>query len=106
MFPDTIRSVSRPSRRTVTFVAQGCDSRIRNRAGSPSITVPSTASMKTVGRTVGTAGVPCTSAAGGPSVAPVRVVTRTMYSVPLVRLRIVCLVIEPEVIVACRSPVL
>ena len=51
-------------------------------------------------------GVPVASAEGGPSLAPVRVaVTCTVYSVPLVRLGIVWLMVEPEVIVACRVPV-
>ena len=37
---------------------------------------------------------------------PVRVaITRTVYSVPLVRLGIVWLVVDPDVTVACRSPV-
>ena len=52
---------------------------------------------------VGTAGVPISSSEGRPSLAPVRVaVTRTVYSVPLVRLGIVWLVVVPEVAVNCR----
>ena len=53
---------------------------------------------------VGAAGVPVFSADGGPSLASVRVaVTRTVYSVPLTRLGIVWLVVEPDARVACRS---
>ena len=56
---------------------------------------------------VGTVGVPCTSADGGPSLAPVRVaLTRTVYSVPLARPVIVWLAVEPAVTVNCRLPVL
>ena len=56
---------------------------------------------------IGTAGVPVSSADGGPSLASVRVaLTRTVYSVPLVRPVIVWLVVEPEVTVNCRLPVL
>ena len=55
----------------------------------------------------GTLGVPGISSDGGPSVTPVRVaITRTVYSVPLVRLGIVWVVVNPDVTVACRSPVL
>ena len=47
------------------------------------------------------------SADGGPSATPVRVaITCTVYSVPLARLSIVWLVVDPEVTVYCRSPVL
>ena len=57
--------------------------------------------------TPGAAGVPVSSADGGPSLAPVRVaLTRTVYSVPLARPVIVWLVVEPEVTVNCRLPVL
>ena len=57
--------------------------------------------------TPGAAGVPFASADGGPSLAPVRVaLTRAVYSVPLARPVIVWLVVEPEVTVNCRSPVL
>ena len=43
----------------------------------------------------------------GPALAPVRVaLTRTVYVVPLVRLEIVWLAVEPEPIVACRPLVL
>ena len=43
----------------------------------------------------------------GPALAPVRVaLTRTVYVVPLVRLGIVWLAVEPEPIVAWRSLVL
>ena len=56
---------------------------------------------------VGTAGVFITSADGGPSLAPLRVaVTRTVYSVPLVRPVIMWFVVVPELTVNCRVPVL
>ena len=56
---------------------------------------------------VGTTGEAFTSSDGGPSLAPVRVaITCTVYSVSLARLPIVWLVVEPEVTVASRSPVL
>ena len=68
---------------------------------SSSVTVSAICDTETPG---GTSGVPVTSAACGPSLAPVRVaITCTSYSVSLVRLPIV---VEPEVTVACRSPVL
>ena len=55
----------------------------------------------------GTLGVPVISSEGGPSVTPVRVaITRTVYSVPLMRLGIVWRVVDPDVTGACRSPVL
>ena len=48
-------------------------------------------------------GVSITSAEYAPLLAPVRVaLTRTVYSVPFVRLGIVWLVVEPEPIVARR----
>ena len=51
--------------------------------------------------------MPVTSADGGPSLAPARTaVTRSVYSVPLVRLPIVWLVVEPDAMTAWRLPVL
>ena len=48
-------------------------------------------------------GVSNTSAEYAPLLAPVRVaLIRTVYSVPLLRLLIVWLVVEPEPTVACR----
>ena len=56
---------------------------------------------------VGITGVSNASAEYAPALAPVRVaLTRTVYSVPLLRLLIVWLVVEPEPIVACRPLVL
>ena len=73
---------------------------------SCSVTVSAVFDTVTPGA-IGTAGVPFASADGGPSLAPVRVaLTRAVYSVPLARPVIVWLVVEPEVTVNCRSPVL
>ena len=51
--------------------------------------------------------MPVISSDGRPSLAPARTaVTRTVYSVPFIRLPMVWLVVEPDVMVACRLPVL
>ena len=51
----------------------------------------------------GTLGVPITSSDGRPSLAPDRTaITCTVYSVPLSRLSIAWLVVEPDETVACR----
>ena len=65
----------------------------------------SRAPQSDVSEATGITGVSMTSSDAGPSFAPVRVaITRTVYSVPLVRLPIVWLVVVPEATVACRFP--
>ncbi len=60
------------------------------------------AEMLTVGVTAA-CGASIASSEYGPALAPVRVaLIRTVYVVPLVRLGIVWLAVEPELIVACR----
>ena len=55
------------------------------------------------GAVMSAVGVAFTSSDGVPSLAPVLVaMTLTVYSVPLFRLLIVRLVVEPDEIVACR----